>query len=113
MGSDALLSDAHTQTACGMPTYSAPEVLEGKSYSKSIDWWSLGVVMYELLLGFTPFEYTDGDLGSLFKAILSNRILYPEEMVSHTARSLLEAVSEHLFVYFILRVFKLKKKKKI
>jgi len=50
----------------------------------------LGVVLYEMLLGFTPFEFEDQDLGKLIRSILSSRILYPEELVSHSARSLLE-----------------------
>jgi serine/threonine protein kinase len=55
------------QTSVGIPTYTgnknvkrkltseAPEVLEGVPYTKSIDWWSLGVVLYHLLLGFVSF----------------------------------------------------------
>jgi len=78
------------QTSRGLPEYTAPEVLEGQLYTKSVEWWSLGVVLYKMLLGFTPFEYEDKDLGRLIRLILKSRILYPEELVSHNARSLLE-----------------------
>jgi len=78
------------QTFRGIPEYIAPEILEGQEYTQSVEWWSLGVVVYEMLLGFTPFEFEDQDLGKLIRAILNTRILYPIELVSHNARSLLE-----------------------
>jgi serine/threonine protein kinase len=44
-------SDAGMHTACGTPSYSAPEVLEGNAYSKSIDWWSFGICLFQFLVG--------------------------------------------------------------
>jgi len=40
---------------CGTPEYLAPEMLNKEGHDKSVDWWALGVLMYEMLIGVTPF----------------------------------------------------------
>ncbi|GMG00264.1 unnamed protein product [[Candida] boidinii] len=44
-----------TWTLCGTPDYIAPEVITTKAYNKSVDWWSLGILIFEMLAGYTPF----------------------------------------------------------
>jgi serine/threonine-protein kinase ULK2 len=50
-----------TQTVCGTPLNMAPEVLRGAQYNHKVDVWSLGIVFYEMLTGFTPFTGRNKD----------------------------------------------------
>ena len=44
----------------GTAEYMAPEILDDKGYSFQVDWWTLGVLVYELIFGFTPFHAKSG-----------------------------------------------------
>ena len=67
-----------TDTFCGTPYYIAPELLTGEDYSKSVDWWSLGCVMYEMLVGISPFYNENADL--TYKAILKSEVQFPQTL---------------------------------
>ena len=62
----------------GTPAYMAPEVIEKKKYSYSVDWWSLGIMMWELLTGKPPFESKNHR--ELYNEILVGRLEKPSFM---------------------------------
>lgn len=75
----------------GTPEYLAPEIIKGKGYSKSVDWWSLGILIYEMLVGLPPF-YSE-NMNEMYELILKSPLKFPT-FVPSDAQSLITALLE-------------------
>ncbi|KAM9692182.1 serine/threonine-protein kinase N2 isoform 2-T3 [Dama dama] len=64
-----------TSTFCGTPEFLAPEVLTETSYTRAVDWWGLGVLIYEMLVGESPFPGDDEE--EVFDSIVNDEVRYP------------------------------------
>ncbi|KAF8938132.1 hypothetical protein BGZ47_008731 [Haplosporangium gracile] len=76
----------------GSMAYMAPEVLLRKGYFESVDWWSLGVVMFELLFGKRPFRGKSNDL--LTSSILRDPLPFPENVHEMVSAPCIDVVSK-------------------
>ncbi|XP_039591726.1 serine/threonine-protein kinase N2-like [Polypterus senegalus] len=64
-----------TSTFCGTPEFLAPEVLTDTSYTRAVDWWGLGVLIFEMLVGESPFPGDDEE--EVFDSIVNDEVRYP------------------------------------
>lgn len=83
-----------TATLIGTPEYIAPEVIRGKGYTCAVDWWSLGVMLHEFVVGPLPFGADAEDQATLFKAILQAELVFPEYVNDEAVLSLIAGLLE-------------------
>ncbi|XP_033645213.1 serine/threonine-protein kinase Sgk1-like [Asterias rubens] len=86
---EGIAAKGTTSTFCGTPEYLAPEVLKKQEYDRSVDWWCLGAVLYEMLSGLPPFY--SRDTAEMYDNIL-HRPLRMKSNFSSAAKGILEGM---------------------
>lgn len=81
-----------TYTLCGTPEYIAPEVILNTGHGRAADWYTLGILIYELMVGRPPFMHAD--TYEVFKMTLREKIPFPAEL-SKDAKSLITHLCDH------------------
>ncbi|WVQ76567.1 hypothetical protein IAR50_006238 [Cryptococcus sp. DSM 104548] len=79
------IADFRTNSFVGTEEYIAPEVIKGNSHSSAVDWWTLGILVYEMIFATTPFKGPNRN--ATFANVMKNEVLFPDPPSSSPSSS--------------------------
>ncbi|KAJ6036874.1 hypothetical protein N7540_001153 [Penicillium herquei] len=90
------IADFRTNSFVGTEEYIAPEVIKGCGHTSAVDWWTLGILIYEMLFGTTPFKGKNRN--ATFASILRDEVQFPEHSGAQQTSNLCKSLIRKLLI---------------